>query len=76
MEWYFFTVFALGSLFVIVIFLASKNGSKAAQLEVLKAELKKQVKEQERAQKITDTVYSLSDADARRRLHNVAHQQR
>lgn len=76
MLWYFFTVFTLGSLFVIAICLATKNGSKAAQLEALKAELKKQAEEQARAQKITDTVYSLSAADARRRLHDVARRKR
>ena len=55
---------------------ASKHGSKAAQLEALKAELKKQAREQERAKKIKDTVYSLSIDDARRRLHDVANKQR
>lgn len=64
----------LGSVcaFAVALFLAHKNGSKAAQLESLKAELKKQAKEQERAKQVTDTVYSLSIDDARKRLHEVA----
>lgn len=76
MFWYFIGVFALGSLFTLVVALASKNGSKQAQLEALKAELKKQAEEQARAQKIMDNVSSLSVDDARRRLHEVANKQR
>ncbi len=68
MGWHFIALFALGALFVAVIALASKNGSKAAQLEALKAELKKQAREQEHAQQITDNVYARSATDARRRL--------
>lgn len=73
---YFICIFSLGSLVATIIFLASKNGSKSAQLEALKAELKKHAKEQKRAQQITDTVCSLPADDARRRLHDVANKQR
>lgn len=76
MGWHFIALFALGVLFVTVICLASKNGSKAAQLAALKAELKKQAEEQRRAQEIKDRVYSLSADDARRRLHDVANKHR
>lgn len=76
MIWYFLSIFGLGSLLTIIIFLSSKNGSKAAQLEALKAEIKKQAEEQARAQRITNNVGSLSADDARRRLHDVASKQR
>ena len=76
MFWHFITLLGVGSLLGAVIYLAGKNGSKSAQLEALKAELKKQAKEQAHAQKITDNVYSLSADDARRRLHDVAGKQR
>ena len=62
--------------FGVALFLASKEGSKAARLEALKAELKKQAEEQQRAQQITDHVYSLSADDTRKRLHEIANQQR
>lgn len=65
-------IFGFACAFVAALFLASKNGSKAAQLESLKAELKKQAEEQKRAKQVTDTVYSLSADDARKRLHEVA----
>ena len=58
------------------LWLASKNGSKSAQLEALKAEIRKNAEEQRRAQEIKDRVYSLSPDDARRRLHDVANKQR
>lgn len=73
---YFLCVFGLGSLLTVIIFLSSKNGSKAAQLEALKAEIKKQAEEQARAERITNNVGSLSPDDARRRLHDVASKQR
>ncbi len=76
MEWvYLVIVLCLGSLLSTVIWLAGKNGRKLAQLEALKAEIKKQAKEQERAQKIRDHVYHLSTGDIRCRLHDVANQQ-
>ena len=73
---YFVAILAFGSLLSVVVLLASKNGSKSAQLENLKAELRKNAEEQARAKKITDSVYSLSPDDARRRLQDVANKQR
>lgn len=72
---YFLCVFGLGSLLTVVIFLASKNGSKAAQLEALKAELKKQAEEQARANRINNFANGLSGDDARKLLHDVANEQ-
>lgn len=60
----------------VVLLLARKNGSKAAQLEAMKAELKKRAEEQRRAQKIISNVSSLNNDDARRRLHDIATKQR
>lgn len=40
----------------VVVWLASKNGSRAAQIEALKAELERTSKEQARAQGIIDNV--------------------
>ena len=72
MLWQFAIVLGGGSLLAVCLWLAGKNGSKAAQLQALKIELNKQAEEQARAQKITNRVYALSDDDARRRLHDVA----
>lgn len=57
---------------VAALFLASKNGSKAAQLESLKAELRKQAEEQKRAKQITDSVGAMDEHTVRQRLHEVA----
>ena len=76
MIWYFIGIFALGSLFTLVVTLASKNGSKAAQLEALKAELRKQAEEQARAARINSSVANMSDSDIRNRLHEIANKQR
>lgn len=65
-------ILLLGILLSVVMLLASKNGSKAARLEALKMELKKREKEQIRAKQVRDSVYHLSAADARRRLHQIA----
>lgn len=62
--------------FVVALFLARKCGSKAAKLEALKAELRREEKEQERAKKITDTVYNRPADDARKRLRQLAGKQR
>lgn len=72
MIWYFIYIFALGSLFTLVVTLASKNGSKAAQLEALKAELRKQAEEQARANRINQNVANFSDSDIRNKLHGIA----
>ncbi len=63
-------------LFSVAMYLASKNGSKAAQLEALKAEIRKQAEEQERAQKITDSVGAMDEHAVRSRLHQIANKQR
>lgn len=60
---------------MLVVMLANKNGSKAAQLEALKAELKKQAEEQERANRINNSVASLTPNNARELLHKVANEQ-
>lgn len=73
---YLWIILGCGTLLSVVIVLASKNGSKAAQLEALKAELRKQIEEQARAKQITDNVYSLSNDDARRRLQAIANDQK
>ena len=75
MIWYFLAIFGLGSLLTVIIFLSSKNGSKAAQLEALKAEIKKQSEEQARANRINNFANSLSGDDARKLLHDVANEQ-
>lgn len=76
MLWQFVAILCGGGLVGVALWLASKNGSKSAQLEALKAEIRKNAEEQRRAQEIKDRVYSLSADDARRRLHDVANKQR
>lgn len=76
MLWQFVAILCGGGLVGVALWLASKNGSKSAQLEALKAEIRKNAEEQRRAQEIKDRVYSLSVDDARRRLHDVANKQR
>lgn len=56
----------------VALWLASKNGSKAAQIEALKAELRKQAKEQARENKIIDSVRNMSSDDVRKRLQNIS----
>lgn len=72
MFWYFLCVFGLGSLLTVIIFLSSKNGSKAAQLEALKAELRKQAEEQARISRINNSVSNMSDNDIRNKLYGIA----
>lgn len=76
MLWQFVAILCGGGLVGVALLLASKNGSKSAQLEALKAEIRKNAEEQRRAQEIKDRVHSLSADDARRRLHDVANKQR
>lgn len=76
MLWQFVAILCGGGLVGVSLWLASKNGSKSAQLEAFKAEIRKNAEEQRRAQEIKDRVYSLSPDDARRRLHDVANKQR
>lgn len=61
-----------GSLLAVCLWLASKNGSKAAQLEALKAEIKKQQEEQARVQKIRDRVSAMDVPSVRERLYKIA----
>lgn len=75
MIWYFIGIFALGSLFTLVITLASKNGSKSAQLEALKAELRKKAEAQARANRINHNVANFSDSDITNKLHQIANEQ-
>lgn len=75
MIWYFLAIFGLGSLLTCIVFLASKNGSKAAQLEALKAELRKIAEEEARAKRINNFANGLSGDDARRLLQDVANEQ-
>lgn len=75
MFWYFLCIFGLGSLLTVIIFLSSKNGSKAAQLEALKAEIKKQAEEQARAKRINHNVANFSDSDITNKLHQIANEQ-
>ena len=60
------------SLLGLVVLLSSKSGSKAAQLEVLKQEIRKRAEEQARAQKILDSVANMSSDDVRKRLQDVS----
>lgn len=69
-------IIAFVLLLALVVYMSSKSGSKAAQVEALKAELKKRAEEQERAKRIINNAYSLSADDARRMLHDVANKQR
>lgn len=70
-------IFGFVCAFVAALLFASKNGSKAAQLESLKAEMKKQAEEQKRAKQITDSVIVMDQHTVRQRLHEIAnrHQQ-
>ena len=72
MEFYIALILGGGLVWAAALWLACKNGSKAAQLAALKEELKRQAKEQARAKEITEHVYHLTVDDARRRLHDVA----
>lgn len=60
----------LGMLALVAV-MASKNGSKAAQLENLKAELRKRAEEQAHAQRITDSVRRESIDSVRSKLQQT-----
>ncbi len=75
MVWQFAAILVGGGLLAVCLWLASKNGSKAAQLEALKAEIKKQMEEQARANKITDSVRNMDEHTVRNRLHEIANKQ-
>ena len=55
----------------VVVWLASKNGSRAAQIEALKAELERTSKEQARAQGIIDNVRRTDIERVREKLQNT-----
>lgn len=59
-------------MFFVALSFSRKEGSKAAKLEALKAELRKRAEEERRAEQISNNVYNLTDDDARERLHHVA----
>lgn len=64
----------LALLLGVVVLLASKEGSKSAQLENLKAEIKKQAEAQARAQRILNYVANMPADDVRKRLQNIGKQ--
>lgn len=66
---------ALCFLFVLVIWLARREGKKSAKLEALKAEAKRNAEEQRKAQEIINSVANMSTDNARRLLHDVANKQ-
>ena len=76
MLWQFVAILCGGGLVGVALWLASKNGSKSAQLAALKAEIKKQAEEQARARKISDSVAVMDEHTVRQRLHQVANEQR
>lgn len=73
MWWQLAALLCGGGLVGVALWLASKNGSKSAQLEALKSELKKQAEEQARAAKIRDRVMGMDGPAVRERLHEIAH---
>lgn len=72
MLWQIIVILCGCGVFGIALWLASKNGSKAAQLESLKAEIKKQAQEQARVQKILNNVANLPADDVRKRLQDIS----
>lgn len=67
-------VVGFGGLLWAVIALSKNYGRATAQTEALKAEAKRAAKEQERANKIIDSVDRMSVDDVRQRLQNVGRQ--
>lgn len=65
-------IFGLFSLWVLTAYLASKAGSKSAQLESIKAEIKRQEKERERAEKIANSIDNMDDTTVRQQLCKIA----
>jgi cell division protein FtsB len=68
----FLAIFGFGLLLTVLVVLASKNGSKAAQLEALKADIRQRYKEQERAKELANRVDNMDDADIRNRLREIS----
>ena len=75
MLWQLTAILLGGGLLGLTIYLASKNGSKAAQLEVLKQELKRQAEEQRKANEIMDSVRNMDEHTVRNSLHQIANSQ-
>ena len=61
-----------GLLWGVALYLAGRLGSKKAQLDALREELKRSAKEQERANAIYNRVDSLSDFNVRKRLQHIS----
>lgn len=62
-------------LFVLVVWLARREGRRSAKLEALKAEAKRNAEEQRKAQEIANSVANMSTDNARRLLQDVANKQ-
>ena len=65
-------VVGFGGLLWAVIALSKNYGRAAAQTEALKAEAQRVAKEQERANKIIDSVDRMSADDVRKRLRDIS----
>ena len=65
-------VVGFGGLLWAVIAMSKNYGRAAAQTEALKAEAKRAAKEQERANKIIDSVGRMSADDVRKRLRDLS----
>lgn len=64
------------AMFGVALLLSRREGSKAAQLKALKAELEKRAKEQAKANEIIDSVRNMDEHTVRNRLHEIANKQR
>lgn len=62
-----------GLLWAVALWLASKYGSKKAQLEAMKEEIRRQIREQERASAINSRVANMHIDDVRKRLQDAEH---
>lgn len=60
-------------LWMVGLWLASKCGSKSAKIDALKEEIKKQLKEQEKANAINNRVDDMHVDDVRKRLQDIKH---
>lgn len=60
-----------GMLWAVALWLANRWGNKKAQLEALREEIKRQAKEQERANAINNRVDNMPIDDIRERLSNL-----
>ena len=67
---------AICCLFLLTIQIARKEGSKAAKLEALKAEIKRQAEEQRRYNALLDNVRNMSNDIVRNRLSDLSNDKR